>query len=107
MAMTPLLLAWLGTLAAGVTFLGLFVEGFDRWTHVLLTFLGSALWGIFGMGAMSVVVTDGVSPPVSEPVWMLVYPGIGIAALVALYGMFDLVVGAGDAVGEQSESDFF
>lgn len=107
MAMTPLLLAWLGSLAAGVTFLGLFVDAFDRWTHVLLTFLGAGLWATFAVGGMDVIVRDSAVATASEPVWMLVYPGVGMTVLVALFGVRDLLAGAGQETSERDVREVF
>jgi uncharacterized membrane protein YuzA (DUF378 family) len=69
-----------------------------------LTFLGAGLWATFGIGAFDVVVTDAGG---TEPMEMLVYTGVGIAILVALYGFYDLLTGAGAEVSEQNVRDVF
>jgi uncharacterized membrane protein YuzA (DUF378 family) len=99
--MTQLALVFLGALSTLAT-LGLFVEFDDRWTGVLVEFLAAILWGLFGMSAFDVIVTDGVSPPVSEPILPLAYLGIGLAFILALYGFYDFVQGIG---AEASETD--
>ena len=109
MAMTPLLLAWLGTFAALVSYLGLFKRGQfdDDWTPVLLTFLGAALWAMVGMGGFDVIVTDAVDPPVSEPVTPVAYVGIGLAMLVGLYQLADLLLGFGKTASETDIEEVF
>jgi uncharacterized membrane protein YuzA (DUF378 family) len=101
MVMTQLTLVFLGALATLAT-LGLFVEFDDRWTSILVEFLAAILWGLFGMSAFDVIVTEHVSPPVSEPILPLAYLGIGLAFIVALYGFYDLIQGFG---AEASEAD--
>lgn len=107
MAMTQLLLAWLGTLAAAVSFLGLFVDGFDRWTSVLLTFLGAALWAGVGLGGFDVIVRNSAVATASEPVLPVAYAGIGLSVLVALYGMYDLLLGVSAETDETDVREVF
>lgn len=96
MAMTELLLVFIGTLATLAT-LGLFVRFDDRWTGILLGFLASALWAILGFSAYDITMPGGTD---SEPVMPLVVIGFGLGALVFLYSMHDLFFGATEEAAE-------
>lgn len=101
MAMTQLALLFIGGLAVLGT-LGFFVGFADRWTALLVEFATAMLWGTFAISALDVIVTEGVDPPVSEPIMPLVYLGIGLAVITFLLALNDLVVGV---AGEATETD--
>lgn len=89
MAMTPLVLVFMGSLATLAT-LGLFVGRFDAATRALTGFVGAITWGLVGLSAFDVIVTTHVDPPTSEPILPLAYLGIGLAAVVALFAIKEL-----------------
>jgi len=92
MSMTELTVVWLGSLAT-LTTVGLFYQFGDRWTALLIEFGGAMLWSLFAVSSMNVIVTDGVAPPVSEPMLPLVYLGIGMALVTFLFALYDLFKG--------------
>lgn len=97
MAMTPLVLVFMGFVAVLAT-IGIFVDFDDRWTGVLVTFTASIIWLLVGMSAFDVIVVDNATQ--SEPILPMVYLGLGLAFILALYGFYDLLVGAGDEAKE-------
>lgn len=94
MAMTELLLVWVGSVALLATY-GLFYQFRDRWTAILVEFGASVLWGLFAVSAMDVIVPSGASTPVSASMDMLVYLGIGFALVTFVYFLYDLLAGIG------------
>lgn len=101
MQMSELLLAWLGSVALLATY-GLFYQFRDRWTALLVEVAATVLWSLFAVSAMDVIVPSGASTPVSQPMYPLVYLGIGFAFVTFAYFMYDLVVGISE---EASEAD--
>lgn len=101
MAMTELLLAWLGSVALLATY-GLFYRFGDRWTAILVEFGAAVLWAFFAVSAMNVIVLSGATTPVRASMDLLVYLGIGFALVTFAYALFDLVVGVTE---EAEESD--
>lgn len=101
MALTELLLVWLGSVALLATY-GLFYNFRDRWTQLLVEFGAAILWALFAISSMNVIVPSGASTPVTEPMTMLVYLGIGFALVTFVYGLFDLMTGIG---AEATETD--
>lgn len=93
MAMTMSALWFMGALAAGTGWLGLFREFDDHWTPVLLTFLSAITWALFGLSAYDVIVLDTAVASASEPIMPLVLLGLGLAFITALFGLYDLVTG--------------
>lgn len=89
MAVTSLVLVWLGTVALLAT-LGLFYQFREPWTGVLVGFAASVLWAFFAVASLSVTVGEG-NPPAVEEMTMLVYLGIGFAVLTFLFAVYDLL----------------
>jgi hypothetical protein len=86
MVMTEHALLWLGTLAALVSYLGLFNRFQDNWTPVLLIFTGALLWGAFGLSAGDVLIPTG-SGSTSAAMLPLFYGGLALALLTFLFGI--------------------
>ena len=111
MAMTELLLAWLGTLAVAATALaGWFAMNaarVEKWTRVLVEFAASVLWALFAVSAMDVIVPSGASTPVSESIYPMVFLGIGFALVTFVYFLYDLVVGISEAASESDLEETF
>lgn len=103
--MTELLLTWLGTVALLAT-LGLFYQFRDRWTALLVEFAATALWGLFALSAMTVVVPSGATEPATASMDPLVYLGLGFALITFLYAIYDLLVGLGQEAQEIDASNF-
>lgn len=104
MAMTQSALIFIGALATLST-LGLFINLGDRWTNILVEFTASILWGLFGLSSWDVIVIDSFAVHHSEPILPLVYLGFGFAFILALYALYDLVVGAGQQAKETEFGD--
>lgn len=104
MAMTELTLVFLGSLAT-LTTIGMFVDVFDRWTSLLVTFLASILWATFGLSSFDVIVRDAAYASASEPITPLAYLGIGMAMIIGVYGMADLVVGISEEASDTDTSE--
>lgn len=84
MAATPLFaVLFLGVFAAASS-VGLFVD-FDDGSGVVLGFLGAITWGLMGLSSFDVYLDDAAS--VSEPVYPLVYLGLGLAMIVGLFAL--------------------
>lgn len=94
MAMSQLALLWVGTLAALLSFFGLFKSFDDNWTPVLLIFTGAILWGVFGLSAGDVLIPTG-SGTTSESMLPLLFVGLGLAMITALFGIGELVTAFG------------
>lgn len=95
MAMTPIALIFLGFVALLAT-LGIFMKRqLDRQTKILVTFMAAALWGLFALSAMDVVVRDAAWASASESLDPLMWMGFGMAALTSLYGIYDVFAGLG------------
>lgn len=107
MAMTQLVLVFMASLATAATALSGWMainsRRVDKLTRVPVTFGAAILWGIVGMSSFDVVVTSHVNPPVSEPIPSLAYVGIGLAMLVGLYAVYDLIVGISAEASEAGE----
>jgi len=94
--MTQLTLLFVGALATGLGFLGLFVDldaggdETDAWTPVLVLFASALLWGLFGMNAFAVRVPDGTAGSETISMMPLVFIGLGLALLVGLYAFYEL-----------------
>jgi amino acid transporter len=94
--MTQLALLFIGALATGLAFVGLFVDldagtdDPDPWTPVVLLFASALLWGLFGMGAFSVRVPDGTNGSEIVTIMPLVLIGLGLAMCVGLYAFYEL-----------------
>lgn len=99
MAIPQLSLIFIGLLAVLAT-ISLFVDLGDRWTNILVTFLASIVWGVFGISSYDVYVDEAAT--VTESVMPLVVLGIGFSGLIALYGFLDIIFGFGE---EAAESD--
>lgn len=99
MAMSELLLAWLGSVAVLATF-GLFYNFRDRWTALLVEFVASVLWGVFALSARDVIVPSGASTPVSESMDMLVFLGITFVIVTFGYFLYDLATGVSKEASE-------
>lgn len=97
MVMTQSALLFIGVLAT-LSSIGIFIN-FDQATRTVVTFLSAILWGIFGMSSFDVIVTEHVDPPVSEPIMPLVVIGIGLAMMVSVFGLYQLVMLLNDEVG--------
>jgi uncharacterized membrane protein YuzA (DUF378 family) len=96
MAMTQSALLFMGSLAALVGYLGLFKRFDDNWTPVLLIFGSAMLWGAFGLSAGDVIVSvSDTGATSSEPIFPLFYLGIGLAFVMALFGVFELITAFG------------
>jgi hypothetical protein len=93
MAMTQSVLLSLGAFATGLGYLGLFKTfgGGDRWTRVLLLFASAIVWGLFAMSSYDVIVRETSFASASEPILPLVYLGFGLAFIVALFGVSELL----------------
>jgi len=103
MAMTQLMLMFVGVLALFATF-GLFYDFRDRWTGVLVGFTASILWGVFGISAFEVtVVGDAVTH--GFEMMPLVIVGVGLAFVTALFALSDLLTGVGSEVRETNPDD--
>lgn len=92
--MTQSVLLFLGTLGSIFSLGVVFRSKIERWTRVLITFVGSLCWAIVGMGSFDVVVgvTDS-GTVVSEPIVPLAYLGIAISIVVGLFVIYDIYVG--------------
>jgi len=93
MAISQSMLAFVGLLAASMSYIGLFkpFAGGDRWTRVLLLFGGAILWGMFGLSANDVIVgSNNMVTLESVTMLPLVYLGYGAAFVVALFGIFEM-----------------
>jgi phosphate/sulfate permease len=99
MAVTQLALLFIGALAFVAT-LGLFYRFGDRWTGILVEGLAAVLWGLLGLSAMDVIVRQSSFASASEPIWPLVFLGIGMALGVGLYAVYDIVEGVGRTANE-------
>jgi len=99
--MTQLALLFIGTLATLATY-GLFYQFGDRWTNLLIEFGASALWGLFAVSAMDVIVREAAFTTESEPIWPLVFLGLGMSVLALLYAIYDLAVRVSE---EATETD--
>jgi uncharacterized membrane protein YuzA (DUF378 family) len=104
MAMTQLALVFLGSLATLAT-IGMFVNVFDRWTSLLVTFLAAILWATFGLSSFDVIVRDAAYASASEPITPLAYLGIGLAMIIGVYGLADLVMGVGEEASDTDMSE--
>lgn len=95
MAATPLFaVLFLGVFAAAAS-TGLFIN-FDDGSGVVLGFLGAITWGLMGLSAFDVYVDDAAT--VSEPIYPLVYLGLGLAMVVGLFALARLA----RVLGEQT-----
>lgn len=97
MATTELTLLFLGVLAAAVTAFGLFYTFNDDWTSPLLVFIGSLLWGLFGMSAFDVETSVTNCCIVSQEYTALVYVGIGFAALTFIFFLAEVLTSLGSS----------
>lgn len=98
--MTPITLVFLGFVALLATF-GIFMKRqLDRPTKILITFMAAALWGLFALSSMNVVIGETASA--SEPMDPLLWMGVGMTILTALYGIYDVFEGVGS---EASDTD--
>jgi len=83
MAMTGTMLfiiAAMGVLLA----VGSGYRSIDPWFRVAMAYGSSVTWGVFAVSSMDVIVTTGVDPPVSEPMWPAVF--LGLTAALAVFG---------------------
>lgn len=94
MAMTELLLVWLGSVAVLASY-GLFYTFADRWSGLVVELAATVLWSVFAIAAMDVIVPSGASTPVSEPVMLFTYLGIAFALITFSYFLYDLLAGIG------------
>lgn len=102
MATPQLTLVFIGVLAAGLGYLGLFKQFGDRWTPVLLTFASATTWGVFGISSLSVITSESGCCPRIEALMPLVMLGLGFAFITALFGFAELL---GALQGQAEESD--
>lgn len=90
MAMTQLALLFMGIVALAAS-MGFFIN-FDEDTRLVVTFLAVLTWLMFGFSAFDVIVTEGVSPPVSEPIMPLVFLGFGLTVVTAVFWFHQVLV---------------
>lgn len=105
MAMTQSALMFMGAMATGLAYLGLFKNfvGDDRWTRVLILFASSIVWGVFGLSSYDVIVRDTAYASASEPITPLVYLGFGLAGIMALFGIYEMFQAIGSDARDASE----
>jgi len=99
---TLLILGALGTLLGGY---GLFQQFGDDWTPVLLQFAAAGIWGLFGMASFDVTLSHRLCCEVSRAIMPLVYLGIGLAGVMALFAL-DATVSALQGTASESRSPF-
>lgn len=92
-----------GAFAAALSYYGLFVPFNDRWTPILMAYLGSALWFIMGMSAFDIRL--GAATSGGEPVITFVIMGFGIGALVFLFATHDLFFGSVEEIDERATGE--
>lgn len=83
MAMTELVLVFLAALATLAT-IGLFKDFGDEATRAVVGFAGALIWLIVGISSFDVIVTDSGE---SAPIMPLVFLGLGLGAVVALFSL--------------------
>lgn len=103
MTTDTLLVIFNGSLAALLSYLGLFVRFQDRWTPLLMAYLGSGLWFIMGMSAFDIRL--GAATSGGEPVITYVIIGFGIGALVFLFATHDLLFGSVEEIDERATGE--
>lgn len=99
MANTQLSVLFIGALATAATY-GIFYQFRDRWTGLLVEVGAAALWGLFALSSMNVIVRDAAFASSSEPIWPLVYLGVGMSLLALLYVIYDGAQGVGSEASE-------
>lgn len=104
MAATPLFAVLFMGLVALLASIGMFVDFGDDATRVIVSFLASVVWGLFGMSSFDVYVDDAAT--VSEPIYALAYLGLGLAAVTALFAVL-LLFQAIRSEAEQTDPEGF
>lgn len=100
MASTPLTVAFMGLVALLAT-VGMFVdfgEDHDK-TRVLVAFAGFTAWALMGVSSMDVVLND-ATPPASETIWPMVFLGVMLAIICAIFGFVFLA----RAIGQEANA---
>lgn len=82
--------------------LGLFVSFGDRWTGLLVEFVGALLWGMVGLSAFDVRMRSTAQADImtEEPVMALVMVSFMLAFATFAYFLADLVTGIGAEASE-------
>lgn len=87
MAATPLpAVLFLGAVAVLAT-IGMFVD-WDDATRVVLAFVAAVVWGLMGLSSYDVYVDDAATT--SEPIYVLVYLGIGLAGITTVFAVWQV-----------------
>jgi len=93
MAVTQLAVLFIGLMAFLATLM-FFLPFPEPYTAVLVEFAAAMLWGLFALSAFDVIVRDASFATASEPIWPLVFLGVGMALATFLLALHDLFSGA-------------
>lgn len=100
MVMTETALMFLGAFALLAT-IGMFVNfDDDNYTNAVIGILASVLWGFFGLSSFDVQVVETYYATKSEPIMQFVILGLGLAGIVFLYSIYQLM----EALSSDAES---
>lgn len=100
MAVTELVLVWLGSMAVlanAAMFLRL-----DRTTNMIIPFVAAFLWGVVAISSFDVIVTDS-DPLQSVSMTPVVYLSIAFSMTSALFGVYEFISGSAKDVEESLE----
>jgi len=105
MAMTPLLLVFMGSL--GVFFAILAFLNVDRWTQAIGALLAAFAWGAMGLSANSVRIpsTTTAGAHVDAAIQPFVPLGIGLGVTMGIVCVWRLFQGMGDAADDVDATD--